>query len=150
MFKWFFMVMLFLAVSAQATTVYKWVDENGQVHFGERPPQGETFDTLEYDDKVPQKKPAKPTEDDSNAEEGGAKAEQVDDRVVQDAVARREALKQKVKMENCSISKKNLKTLYQNKSVSLSKDGKSTKAIGPEARKAEIERMKKQIKTYCE
>ena len=31
---------LSLALSAQAADVYRWTDENGQVHFGQRPPPG--------------------------------------------------------------------------------------------------------------
>lgn len=38
-FRCFFLVLTLFATTAGATEVYKWVDENGRTHYGEKPPQ---------------------------------------------------------------------------------------------------------------
>jgi len=66
-----------LAFSLGAAEVYKWVDENGVVHFTDRPPQDQQFDEVDVQDHYP---PG-----------AGAQGESVYEEAVQQQKIRREA-----------------------------------------------------------
>ena len=52
-------LLLALAVPAASAQVYKWVDEKGRVHYGEKPPPGSKSNTVKPPVAVPNA-PAKP------------------------------------------------------------------------------------------
>lgn len=47
---WSLILSFSLAFSLGATEVYKWVDEDGVVHFTDRPPQDQQFDRMDVED----------------------------------------------------------------------------------------------------
>ena len=141
-----FMLIAFFLVagSSWATTVYKWVDEDGQVHFGERPPQEQQFETLNLKDKQPKVKQGITEDVDSEHSTAMKKNDQLDK-----SINRQKQLTADVKFENCRRAKKNLRTLYQNKTVSRTGDGKKSTTLSTESRLNEIKQTKKEVKDYC-
>ena len=45
-FLFLVLVAVLCAPAAQAAKIYKWVDENGRVHFGEKPPKGQASEEI--------------------------------------------------------------------------------------------------------
>jgi hypothetical protein len=142
-------VLLALASGLHAAgndAIYKWVDDNGAVHYTQLPPQNRAYETL--------KQASAPADDPAKVRSG--LKEQVDamDKAQQE---RQEEAKdaeqwsniQKRRRENCEIAKKNLANLHQggNKAF-MTPDGEVIR-LSDEERQRRIDEANKQIKENC-
>ena len=82
-----------LAVSANAE-LYKWVDENGEVHFSDKKPAGQDYEEKEYDTSV------------SKTDEVAKKHQRDMDKYL-DQLANKREIEQKEKSEKVSKTAKN-------------------------------------------
>jgi hypothetical protein len=133
--------------AASKDTIYKWVDDNGEVHYTQVPPQNREYETL---------KQASAPADDPDRIRSGLK-EQVDamDKAQEE---RKEEVKdaeqwsniQKRRRENCEIAKKNLANLHQggNKAF-MTPDGEVIRLTDDE-RQRRIDEANKQIEENCQ
>ena len=134
-----------ITLSASAE-IYKWVDEEGKVHYGENPPSTITEDgikTIKYKDNVDTrsanealKKKSKSLNKLSKKRKGKR----------EDAAAKKEELaKNKVL---CEQAKKNLAN-YQFPKVSIKEDDGSVRALGEEERQLGIKKSEEIVKQVC-
>ena len=134
-----------ITLSASAE-IYKWVDEEGKVHYGEKPPSTITEDgikTIKYKDNVDTrsanealKKKSKSLNKLSKKRKGKR----------EDAAAKKEELaKNKVL---CEQAKKNLAN-YQFPKVSIKEDDGSVCALGEEERQLGIKKSEEIVKQVC-
>ena len=134
-----------ITLSASAE-IYKWVDDEGKVHYGEKPPGTITEDsikTIKYKDNVDTrsanealKKKSKSLNKLSKKRKGKR----------EDAAAKKEELaKNKVL---CEQAKKNLAN-YQFPKVSIKEDDGSVRALGEEERQLGIKKSEEIVKQGC-
>ncbi len=114
--------MLLLCANATAIEYFRWTDENGTVHFTDKPPAGTAYKTLKgrnlASDDVIEKKQDSPL-----------------------------AL---VNAKRCEEEKKRLHTLQNNTNIRMSNGDKTSFLLSKEQVKSEIGRTKKNIATYCD
>ena len=144
-------VMLAIAVATVGSTIYKWVDEKGVAHYSETPPSGKKVDKVDISPPPPkevteeaQRKLQRLREElrqrDAEREEATKRQEETE------AAANREALARK---QRCILARQNLHTLQMQRAV-YSINGKGERVfLDDKTRAAEIERMKKEVESYC-
>lgn len=95
--KWMVCAFALLScLAAQAGGIYRWTDEAGRVHFGERPPPGMKSDTVKLRQGKPSAAPARPASDALERQRKALKAFERDrqyrqERAREKAVQRRQA-----------------------------------------------------------
>jgi hypothetical protein len=132
-----------LSVSAE---IYKWVDEEGNVHYGEKPPSTITEDgikTIKYKDNV----------DTHSANEALKKKSKSLNKLSKKRKEKREdvATKKEKLAKNkvlCEQAKKNLAN-YQFPKVSMKEDDGSVRALGEEERQLGIKKSEEIVKQVC-
>ena len=133
-------LMLALALSAASAQVFKWVDENGRVHYGEKPPPGTKANAMKTPAAAPNS-PAAPQDVQSQEREfRGRQIKKKEDeaRQAQDA-ANRDAL--------CRYSKELLSIAER---ASLFRMEKGERVFYSDAeQKAEIESRRAAVKQNC-
>lgn len=136
---------LLLALSATATAgqIYKWVDAQGNTHFGAQPPEGQA--AAEVNPNVSQPKlPAAPAAKPVEQPAADTEQESIDSKVKKD-VARQEAeLK-----AYCETVRTNLAQLQNNPRVRIEVDGK-LRRLNEEERQAKISESEKAIAENCQ
>lgn len=138
------LVILVLAANASAA-MYKWVDENGEVHYTQSPPpegvQGETI------------KPPPKVDTKSAVEQLDAKEKQWDDLQKQKAdAAKKEAEQQDQiakKKANCKLGHDKLDSYVQPRVKKTNADG-SKEWMTEEERQAQIKEANNIIKEFCD
>ena len=134
-----------ITLSASAE-IYKWVDEEGKVHYGEKPPSTITKDgikTIEYKDNV----------DTQSANEALKKKSKSLNKLSKKRKEKREdvAAKKETLAKNkvlCEKAKKNLAN-YQFPKVSIKEDDGSVRALGEEERQLGIKKSEEIVKQVC-
>jgi len=136
---WF--LIAFAALAAQAE-VYKWVDEKGQVHYGEQPPPNANTTTI----KVPTS--AAPQADAPPA--APAPATPPGDKLKAPPREKDGPNKTpKDKSERCDYEKKQLELLSKDGEVRYWNDQKQLVTLAPEKREAAKAQVQENIKKYC-
>lgn len=133
-------LMLALSATAMAGQVYKWVDENGNTHFGAQPPEGREATTINTNVPQPKAAPAKPV---ATPSEEDAEQEAVDKKVKQD-VAKAEAERKAY----CEQTRANLAQLKNNPRLKIH-EGDEVKRMTEEERQAKIAEAEKNISEDC-
>jgi type IV secretory pathway VirB10-like protein len=147
--------LLFAGVSAAATTVYKWKDSNGQVHYSDQPPPTGQAETVTV--KNPRRKPApEPVMTEEETASTPAQTEQPpamsdEQKAAKEAMKRQQEEQKKIiRKKNCGIAKRNLKTLKSTVRVR-----KLDPKTGEYVRVSDQERLKKlkqyqrKVREYC-
>jgi hypothetical protein len=133
-------LMLALAVPAASAQVFKWVDENGRVHYGEKPPPGAKANTV----KPPaagQNAPAAPR--DLQSEEREFRGRQIKKREDEARQARDAANRDAL----CRYAKERLSIAER---ASLFRMEKGERVFYSDAeQKAEIESRRAAVTQYC-
>lgn len=135
-------VLLTLSTGATAGQIYKWVDAQGNVHFGSQPPEGQEASTV--NPNVSQPKPApmqKPVEAEN---QGQLEQEKIDQKIKSD-IAKREAERQKF----CETVRTNLSQMQNNPRIRIEENGVSRR-LTEEERQARMAESKKAIEENCE
>ena len=120
-----------MAVS-QASGLYKWTDEEGQVHYTQVPPT-ERPAVVITPEPPPPAQPAPDSKDDETLPEGLSSTDDANIRI---------------KQKNCEAAKKNL-SIYQSSDNILQPDG-TEMVLSDDMRAAKIKETQQQIKLYCE
>lgn len=129
---------LLLSTAVQAG-MYKWTDEQGNVHYSQRPPQGQQYEKMKV-----QKAP--PPGDQTTAPSYSSPSSSNDDpgsKAVADEVSKNEALRKK----NCAAAKKNLQ-VYQVYSRVKGPDGK-IRVVSKQEKEEKIKAAKDAIREFC-
>lgn len=133
--------------AASKDAIYKWVDDSGEVHYTQVPPQNREYETL--------KQASAPADDPDRIRSGlQEKVDAMDKAQEERAVAAQDAEQwsriQKLRRKNCEIAKKNLANLNQggNKAF-MTPDGEVIRLTDDE-RQRRIDEANKQIKENCE
>ncbi len=125
---------LTLTLPAQAVSLYKWVDENGRVHYSQTPPEASAAESerIQVKDRNPYQ---------SNLEEQrqGDETKPSTTNSAADVVITRE--------KNCEIAKQNMET-FKNSDRVKQPDGKII-TLSEEMRESKIKEMQALINAYC-
>ncbi|MCG8425983.1 MAG: DUF4124 domain-containing protein [Chromatiales bacterium] len=140
---------LLLSLQSQGG-IYRWVDENGKVHFSDRPVQDDAQEMA-----IPEQKPMYQFESDTQQQrqiEQQRRLEMYDERREQKAQQRlekkkREAQKAKLKRE-CAFAKDRLRR-YQGAAIYVPQEDGSRRYLNEEQREKEIADLKQQIDKNC-
>ncbi|WP_252274569.1 DUF4124 domain-containing protein [Pseudomonas subflava] len=133
-------VLLALSTGASAGQIYKWVDDQGKVHFGSQPPEGQAAATVNPNISQPKAPPQKPV---ATPTEGDKKQDALDEKVRQD-VAKQEAERKKF----CETTRTNLAQLRNNPRVRVEENGEMRR-LTEEERQARITESEKAIVENC-
>lgn len=127
----FALIVLFgLCSATQAATMYKWVDDDGNVHYDQSPPTDRESEKLES--KTSTKTPTP------------AAAEQASDqppKVTEDDNTR-------IKKQNCEAARRNLE-IYKRSAKILQPDGTEL-VLSDEMRAEKLRQVQEDIKKFCE
>jgi len=147
-FKWLCLVSaaLLLSFSVHAQ-IYKWVDENGQTHYSQQPPESGQAETVD----VPPPPPIAPEQAREEVQElidQQQAAEQAEQEAQQQA--QKQAEQEAAREENCRIARNNL-TAYQNNPGRrvMDEEGNVTR-LDEETRQQKIQEFQEQVDLYCQ
>lgn len=135
-------VLLALSTGATAGQIYKWVDGQGNVHFGSQPPEGQ--DAAAVNPNISQPKVPAPLPKPSATSTGKAEQDAIDEKVKQE-VAKDEADRKK----NCETARYNLAQLKNNPRVLMEVNGE-TRKLSEEERQAQIAESEKAVADNCQ
>lgn len=119
---WVFVALMSAAtLQVNAATVYKWTDEKGVIHFGDKQPVGQKSESVDVRSGTSRSnsnddRPS-PQEQLKNLEANQEKSEEAA------AVTRKEEAAQKQRAKNCEIAKKNLETMTNNARIKVEENG---------------------------
>lgn len=142
------MFLLFMMVSVSATAdIYRWVDENGQVQYGDRPPPGgETSDEVD----IPEQTPA-------NGEAAPVNRKQARDRLLEQYQRERDEKKQaaakkrqekKQRKVRCNYAKDRLSN-YQRGRIYVPQDNQERRYLSDKEREEVLARARAEVKKWC-
>jgi hypothetical protein len=131
-------VLLALSTGATAGQIYKWVDAQGNVHFGSQPPEGQDAAAVNPNISQP-KAPLPPTKTPA----ADTEQEAVDEKVKQD-IAKQETERKKY----CETVRTNLAQLKNNPRVRVEEKGEMRR-LTEEERQARIAESEKAVAENC-
>ena len=152
MSRYLLILLIFLAGVTIAGGIYKWVDEQGRTVYSDTPPPGKAAQPVgippqppkEVLERAHQQRLEKQRQERQRHTE---REEATKSQKSQEAAAEREALARK---QRCILARQNLHTLQMQKAVySINEKGERV-FLDDKMRAAEIERMKKEVESYCE
>ena len=132
-------ISLTLVLPSQAAT-YKWVDENGQVHYSQKPPKGRDYERKNINVPPSYKSGVK---SDGSTSSGTSGTDQDADKIIKDELEKSEAKRK----ENCVEAKKALQLYSVHRRVKGA-DGK-VKVLSDKEREELINRSKQAVKEFC-
>ncbi|MFG0382949.1 DUF4124 domain-containing protein [Pseudomonas sp. zbq_18] len=135
-------VLLALSTTVSAGQIYKWVDAQGNVHFGSQPPEGQK--AAEVNPNISQPKPPAPQVTATPADSEDAVQEKLDQQARED-VAKNEA-ERKV---YCERIRKDLAQMKANPRVRI-EDGGELRRLTEEERQERISKSEASIKENCQ
>jgi len=136
-----------LATPLQASDVYKWVDENGVTHYGERAPSDKAYSTVKTYGEVPGGgEEAKQRLEQQRANKKASEAKDLD-YAQQKKIADEQA---KVRAENCKGARSNLKTIQENARVRILGEDGEFRYLTEEERQQQVVSAKETIAENCD
>ncbi len=130
-----------MASSAHAGKVYKWTDENGTIHYGDKRPEGTKTETLKVESNSSAPRPSL-EEQLNNLEE----KEEKENLVKQEQEQAKEAQEQN--KLRCNQAKNNLQTIENNARIRIEENGE-LRYMTPEEIAKKKEDMNKVIEEAC-
>ena len=131
--------------AVQAESVYKWVDAQGNIHYGDRP-QNNSAQTLRV-------APPPPVDEASQQRLEALKKQDKDSQSKKEAASKEAAnpnSNKEVAKKNCSAAKENLTQLEAINTFLIEKDAEGNPRIIPqEERSKKAEAMHKEIERWC-
>jgi hypothetical protein len=130
-----------------ADTIYKWVDESGTVHYGERPPQGVDAELVTVASA------RKERGEDPYAETRAAQAEQKEadaERMVEASAAYEQQQQDEARLQAaCAAQKARLEQLIPRSKVLLQNPDGTSRMLGDDERLAMIDESQKFVDENC-
>ena len=127
---------------AGSTNTYKWVDEQGNVHYSSRPPAGSNYEKLKV------KTPSSSSGVSEPAEQSAEPATDTDSSSGAEVVAKEQAKNREIRAQNCEAAKKNLQAYTVFKRI-RKPDGTVVR-LDDNERARLIEESKANIKEFCD
>lgn len=134
------------AFSAQAGSVYKWTDENGVTHFGDRQPTGQQTETVNV---------RSGTSESGNADERATPQERVEamdkaaaEQAEKEDMTRQDEAVAKQRQKNCEIAQDNLKTISTHARIKVTENGEQ-RYLTPEEIQQKKEEFQKIVNEDC-
>ncbi|MDH5711857.1 MAG: DUF4124 domain-containing protein [Gammaproteobacteria bacterium] len=121
--------------------VYKWTDQQGNVHYGSQRPDDAEAERMKLD--IPPTLPIKETTEETNNKEGDKKEAELKDDGDQEKAT-------KERTEYCANERKRLHTATSNKEIHEKDASGNVKALSAEARNQRINKIKDNIAKYCQ
>lgn len=135
-------VLLALSTTVSAGQIYKWVDAQGNVHFGSQPPEGQK--AAEVNPNISQPKPPAPQAAPAPAETEDLVQEKLDQQ------ARKEVAKNEAERKAyCESIRKDLAQMKANPRVRI-EDGGELRRLTEEERQERISKSEASIKENCQ
>lgn len=128
------LTIIMIFASSASAGLYKWVDDEGNVHYSQKRPRDKQFQRLKAPPPAPEG--SKPLYQSTKLNDKS-----------NDAVASESAKIEKIRASNCTQAKKNL-NIYKLYSRIRDKDGNLT-VINDNVRAQKIESAKKAIRQFC-
>lgn len=126
-------------------TMYKWVDEDGNTHYSEKPPAGDVeVETIKPPPKVDTDSAVKAFEEQKGEE---ARQEEAESKAAEEQANKDKDLA--LMKSNCETAKKNLESITANPRVFTRDEQGNRVRMGEEQRQAKIEAAKKDIAEFC-
>ena len=126
--------------------IYKWVDENGQVHYGERPQTGDA-ERMQLKIREPEPQP----ETDAGGEEKDTQAEQQQAQPAAEPEGEwvEQPLPRAERSRRCKNARARLENIMQRPRLKSVDSKGNVTALTPKQRDARIKGYKKDIRKYC-
>ncbi len=138
-------ILIFITTTINAG-VYKWTDEKGNVHFGDRPTNQNKATELIYDTESR----AGITNSSGNNKERARMAKELEnDRKERENNREERRVAKKKKREQCSQSKKRLHFYQQTNRIFKYKENGERVYYDDKDRNVKIKKYKKQVARYC-
>lgn len=134
---------------APATTLYKWVDDDGAVHYTARPPSGRPVQTLQapaYRGTQQQSPKDPPPLRRKHASRDHENAEAAPNEALEHPTSTAQA---ELKQHNCKIAQRNLDVLASAMRVQVTDSDGNPYFLDDEARAQRLAQTEKNIKKYC-
>ena len=135
-------VLLALSTGATAGQIYKWVDGQGNVHFGSQPPEGQ--DAAAVNPNISQPKVAAPAPPTLKTEKQDEEQEKLDQQARSQAAEREEELK-----VYCERIRKDLAQMKASPRVRVEENGE-LRRLTEEERQERITKSEASIKENCQ
>lgn len=133
------------AALATASGVYKWVDDQGKVHYGDRPPAAAKPTEVEIE-----KKPVPSATDTGRQEKTQRLLDAIEsDREREKKAAAREAAISAQRKRNCAIAKRRVEILERANNVSTSGDDGERKYLNDNERASAMKQARQLVREWC-
>ena len=150
------LILLYFVASPGYAAMYKWVDEEGNVQYSEKPPTTDVeVETIKPPPKVNTDSAVKKLEEEKEKAFGDPEAKKEEDMTVDEKNAeinrKNEEIKkenEKIKQSNCELGKKKLAQV-EDKPRIYTGEGEDRRRIGEDERQAKIAEAKKLISDNC-
>jgi hypothetical protein len=130
-----------------ADTIYKWVDETGTVHYGERPPEGVDAELVTVS-SVRSEAPADPYAETREAQ--AAQKEANAERMVEASAAYEQQQQEQARIEAaCAAQKSRLEQLIPRSKILLQNPDGTSRMLGDDERLAMIDESQKFVDENC-
>ena len=153
MIKRFVLLLMLLCLTpAMAEKIYKWVDENGQIHYSSQKPVGQEAQTVTVK-KAPKVAPAKNNEEGENSSESTTTVDETTeddpeaDAAARAALAKADAVNNK---KQCELARKNLAALSATVRVTKRDANGELVRLTDDQRLAAMKKAQAAIKQYCQ
>jgi hypothetical protein len=124
--------------------IYKWVDDDGQVHYGERP-VGQAAEKLRIKVPAPATPAASTAED--NKKDDSKQSAQPPARLPDEWVEKK--LSSSEKRQRCSSARQRLQTIQGRARLKETDAKGNVRALTPKERDSRIKKLRKDIREYC-
>ncbi|MFO7603493.1 MAG: DUF4124 domain-containing protein [Gammaproteobacteria bacterium] len=145
---------LLLPLGASAE-IYKWVDEQGQTHYGEKPPAGQRSKQLQIDPGVATSPRAEKPDSSSNAGESRLERQQKLIRAMSEERQLKQEKREKAqrmeqqRIRNCANAKDNLRRYESSSSVYKVDDAGNRITLPGSERDKSIQRARAEVRKWC-
>ncbi|MDJ0832645.1 MAG: DUF4124 domain-containing protein [Gammaproteobacteria bacterium] len=139
--KRFLLPIIFIACNSQAAGIQKWIDESGQIHYGDRPPAKVTSEEIKVN--RPPSNPGRPLPrlgDEQPDETAG---------VNPDNIPPGDATSDEQAAEICAQSRKDLQVIQRSTRIRLRQADGSSRYMTAEEIDQRRERSEKDIEEFC-
>ena len=137
-------LLILCAMPLAAQKIYKWVDENGQVHYSSQKPPGQEAEKLNIRANAPEP-PAQP------AEEEGEQAPEEEAEVDEATKAELAKLDKANRQRSCQQARNNLASLQNSYRVAqVDPDTGETVRLSDNQRAAALKQARDNIKEFCQ
>lgn len=126
-----------LGIIIGAGSVYKWVDDDGNVHYGERPPEEEQKDAEQVRIQKGPDTDEAADESDTRGDDGGDDGNE--DSGPNDAIQKKQ----------CELSREILQRYQDAKFLTKEGEDGEKRRLTEEEKQAEIQRVKNDVEKYC-